>query len=290
VYAVYHQVAVTSINGFGSPSHVQLHVTDTTDFYDGNSITCYGITGTSGANVTEDNFTTKGSGKIDLTNLLLSGGDPRGTGACSYIGLEFSPTGHTTGLNGVEIKGTSGSPDPTQTLVGLVYATASGSSGVHDTATQRDVASWLNPQPKKMLVPCGAGATTAITYKTPSIVCEGEFVAFGPPGSPGIYPVPQVSWTVNAAVKNSFLAGTEGTSLCFGTTTRLANSTCTAETEESFSTQAVANDYQQATVHGATTTLTEGRNFADLAGFCTGTAPTCTYNASHSSIEVNVAQ
>jgi hypothetical protein len=96
------------------------------------------VTGTSGANVTEDNYTTVGGGKIDLTDLFVSGGDPSGTGACSYIGLEVSSGGHSLSTNGVEVK----SGDTTRTLVGMVYA--DGAHSVSDSATARNVASWFN--------------------------------------------------------------------------------------------------------------------------------------------------
>ena len=115
-------------------------------------------------------------------------------------------------------------------------------------------------------------------------------MAFGPSATPGTLPATQVDWRANTAVANSFLAGTTGTSVCFGTAALSGNAACTAETEESFNTQAVATDYTPANVAGSYTLVTEGRNFLDLAGFCTGTAPTCTYNSSHSSIEAVIPQ
>ncbi|MFJ4349478.1 hypothetical protein ACIPZ5_01105 [Pseudomonas sp. NPDC089428] len=69
----------------------------------------------------------------------------------SAIALEFSATGHSTGTNGVEIK----TGDPSRTLVGMVYTSAT--SQFSDGPTARLVASWFNRRS------VGAGLSTGGT-------------------------------------------------------------------------------------------------------------------------------
>lgn len=151
VYASYRQVDVTGIVA-NPDSKIRLYVSDNADFYPLSPITCYGITKVPAANVVEDSHTNPGldgdDAFIDLTDkTFVSPGDeePR-TGACSYVALEFSNTAHTTAANGVEIR----DGGQTGTLVGMIYADSSHI--VHDSSTQRHVASWFNRRIKTCIV------------------------------------------------------------------------------------------------------------------------------------------
>lgn len=284
IYLIENAANVTSIASSGG--NAQLTLASVTGFASGDKITCVNIDETPLANVPGGDANTVLAGStITLTDVAFVGNNTKGS--CWWLGLIATGNVHATS-GGVEVRNGS----PSQTLVGEAFIDAS--HNLNDTATVRDVISWFNRQPKKMIVPCTGGATgngtSTTTYKTPSTVCEGQFVAFGPQATPGTLPTSTTAWDVNTAVANSFLSGTEGTSACFGITALTANATCTAETEEAFSTQAVAADVQSANLSGQTSNLTEGLNFEDLAGFCTGTAPTCTYSTTHSTIETIIWQ
>lgn len=280
IYALEQNAAITSIVNSGGKAGLTLG--SVAGFQNGDAIYCSNADGTPLVNNSLGDANTTVSGSVvTLTDINFVANNT--TGSCWWLGLIPVTNAHGT-LNGVEVRaGTT-----TQTLVGEVGVDAS--HNLNDTLIARDVVSYFNRQPKKMLVACGAGVTTGngtsgTAYKTPTTVCEGQFVSFGPQATPGALPAPAVSWRVNSAVANSFLAGTQGTSACFGTSALAGNATCTPETEEAFAAQAVAADAQSANVAGDSIALTEGINFMDLAGFCTGTAPTCTYTSGHTSIE-----
>jgi len=282
IYATNFVSAVSGVAA-GTGSAIEVTLTGASVFAVNDQVlaTCSGIQGTPEANIS-GLAKMKSATKFDFNAGTLVGTNIPLTGTCTLLGIDAVNIGHQTAPNGVEIRGMG----PTYTLVGIVYVGAS--KALNDSLTKRDVLSWFNRQPKKMLVACTSGTTTSSsTYKTLATPCEGEFVSAGAPGAPGTYPVPQVPWAVNAAVANSAL-GTEGTSVCFSTTAQSGTTICTHETEESFSAQNTANNDQPASVQGGSTTLTEGRNFMDLAGSCS--AGTCTYDTSHTTIQVNIPQ
>jgi hypothetical protein len=274
VYAVYHQVAVTSIVGFGSPPHARLFVTDNTDFYTGTPITCIGITGTSGTNVVEDNQTTpsvSGPPYIDILDKLTTG-SPSGTGACSYIGLEFDTNGHVTDQYGVEVDSATGGG--TKTLVGIVAT--DGMSTINDILTKRDVASWFNRRQKKMLVPLGTNSatTTETTYHTPSgHTVEGEFVALAQPNQGGVAQFPTVQWNMIASATVNMGTVTAGIAACFSTSSLGTDAPCPSPGNEPevslllpvttsgtfFSTIGLAGNPS-----GPSSSVTEGRNYMDI--------------------------
>lgn len=238
----------------------ELTLNITTGFVSGNAITCFNVTGTPLANVINDTNTTL----VDSTHITLTDVSfvATGTGTCRYFRIIPSATGHSTASNGVEtLTGTVA-----DTLIGMAYVGAS--HAVTDSLIARDVSSWFNRQPKKMLVALGANTatTTSATLVTPSTTkVEGEFVAFGPP-STSAAPTPGIQWHITAGAAGSSLAATGAVGACFGTAAITAGNACgsTPETEVVTQTQAVATDTESYTPGGMTNTLTEGRNFMDL--------------------------
>lgn len=287
-YAVIVNATVSAIADNGS-GKARLTVNAAAGFHTGSPITCYSMTGTPLANVTDDqNTVAVDATHIDLTDVNFVA---TGAGFCQAIGVSPVTTTHKT-FNGIEVNNASNA----QTFVGSAYI--GPANAVTDCTTPGpscNVVSQYNRQRKKMVVVCGAGVTTGngtstTTYKTPATVCEGDFTAIGPPSIPGTYPASQIHWMVNGAVANSFIAGTTGTSVCLGTSAKSGNATCTAEPEEAFATQDVAANYQSANVQGMTATVSQGHNFIDLAGFATGTTPTATYNNGHTTIGMELWQ
>jgi hypothetical protein len=254
-----------NIQGVGGSSAgatgTKITFSNTTGFQSGDAITCNGLTGTPGANVVDDNMTTLvDSTHIEITDVPFVASDSHGS--CVWTGLIIASNVHVT-VNGVEVR----TNIHANTLVGLVWI--DGSSHLNDSLAKRDVASWFNPHPKKMLFPMTAAMVTATstTYVTPSTVVEGEFVAFGPPGSPGTLPAPAVSWSLTAGVStNAVTASTASLGACFGTTALTAGAACpnTVETEVATATLPASVSNQLFAVSGQTTTLSEGRNFMDL--------------------------
>jgi hypothetical protein len=255
VYAVYHQVGVTNIAGNGTPAHVRLYVTDATDLYAGTPITCYGITATPAANVVENNNTTTGTDGtglyIDLTNITFttstSGTE---TGACSYIGLQLNTTGHSTGPNGVEIKGAPTAQDPTQTLVGMAYAGASHS--VSDAPAKRDVASWFNRRAKTCRNNYTADRSTNSTtsYGEPNSEIQCYFVTWG---------LDDASWAANGTVYEGATGSNAYASVGFDGTTN--------EPEQVGLRLSSATTLKSIlALSGSKNSLTEGRHYITLLG------------------------
>jgi hypothetical protein len=216
-------------------------------------------------------------GNLNGFSLEAVGATTHTTAACSTGGAQ-----QTVGFCGIETISSAAS----QPLVGEAYTTAT-TAGFVDSPTQRYVASYYNRRPKKMLVADTNGRTwsnaAAGTYVTASTVIEGSFVWLGGQATPG----PTVStavdawpvqWFVNASEKNGTLGDACGLSAAFNTAAQSngASSTNATETEFGYFTEQVATDYNQITVGGMTTTLTEGINFMDLMGY--SQAGTCTLN------------
>lgn len=217
-----------------------------------------------------------------FTNAYTTGGNGW------YHALKATPStdGHST-LNGVEVR----TANNIYTLVGIAYIDA----GQHfdDSAALRNVASWYNRQLKKMTVKLGAVAatTTSATYVTPtSNTLEGAFVTFGSPGTPGTIPVPTVQWSITASAANSNAGTTNGIGICFGTTSLGTNTACggTVEPEDAVIDQGVAASNQLYAPVGATTALSEGRNFADIV--MKASANTFTLKQSAASLDTYVMQ
>lgn len=232
--------------------HARLYVTDATDFHDGMPITCSGVTGTPGANVAEDGNTTTGTDGtglyIDLTNVFLGPSDVTGTGACNYIGLEFSSVGHVTASNGVEVKG--GSPsDPTQTLVGMVYA--GGSHSVSDSQSARNVASWFNRKTKTCKNNYTADRTlTSTTYLEVNSEIQCKFVTWGEN---------DLAWRINGMVSTSAASNVVQITAGFDSTT-------VGESEEIGTVVSAVTQKPVLTVTGAKTGLTEGAHYVTVLG------------------------
>lgn len=269
VYAIYHQVDVKSIAS--ASSHVRLYVSDNADFYAGSPITCYGITGTPGANVVEDANTltgTDGTGTyIDLTDQTFGAS---GTGACSYVALEFSTTAHTTATNGVEIRGTN----PTRTLVGMVYADASHT--VNDSLTKRHVASWFNRKIKTCFTKLSGNITsglTATSYAEVSSSLQCQFVTWANT---------DLSWSVAGSAFNQ---GTSGGRLA---TSVGFDSTSANETEFTESTGNTGSQRLSIAVSGTKTGLGE-----DISHYITMLYKVNTGDANYrqdSSVQVRIPQ
>jgi hypothetical protein len=180
VYADYHAVGVsaTSDNGTGK---LRLTVTaNTTGFGVATPISCILLDTMTQAvtNIVDDNATSlPNSTTIDVADVSSPALGHSSTGECSYIALRFDTTGHATGANGVEMR-YSGSLDPTETLVGMVYVGAM--SSISDTITKRDVASWFNRRQKTCRNSFTANRTTASTsYVEVNSEIHCEFVTWG---------------------------------------------------------------------------------------------------------------
>ena len=227
--------------------------------------TCYGITGT-----TEANISSLATMKTDASHFDLQGStfvhSWTGGGQCTLLGLVPKTTGHATGANGVEIQ----AGNPAYTLVGAAYVGASHS--INDSLTKRDVISWFNRQPKKMLFSLGMSpaTTTSTTFKTPNTtLVEGEFVAFGP--TAGNTAPAAVQWSIigGESVNTGTFTGSIGT--CFGTSSPGTNHACTGTVEAEFAPPVpLSTSNSPFAVSGSTTDLTEGRNFMDLLMSTTG--------------------
>jgi hypothetical protein len=229
-------------------------------------ITCHSIGGALPANVRDAGRIVTAS-QIELLNASSAGWNSYTTGGtCILARLAALTTGHVTSSNGVEVN----TNDAHYTLVGLAYIGAS--NAVNDSLTQRDVASWFNPKPKKMLVSCNATMTTASpTLKTPSVnTCEGEFVVFAEPqGSPA----PAVRWSINSGISNSAsTAPTGNVTACFGTSSLSTATACGNAPEAETGTASLFSPgkIMPIGISGMTSTLSEGRNFMDLLGDTSG--------------------
>lgn len=253
--------AIVTISNDGS-GHVQLGISGLANFTTGNPISCYNATGTPLADVTNDYNTT-----VSGTNVVLSDVTyvASGTATCIWLTSAVVTNTHVM-LNGVEVRnGTTG-----QTLVGMAYIGAANAvSDCTTPGTACDVASFFNRNLKKMVVALGANAatTTSATLKTPTTTAvQGEFVAWGPPTLPGTYPSSQIQWSITSSAANSNLAAVNTVGACFSATSPGTNASCanTPEVEVVTQTQHVANDNEAYTPSGITTTVTEGRNFANL--------------------------
>jgi hypothetical protein len=221
----------------------------------------------------------------DATHICLTGLTFTHTGADTGtvigVGLQAATTAHVTDTaavtggfgNSVEVRSAAGA----STLVGIVYVGAA--QALSDSATKRDVLSWFNRQPKKMIVQDTNGRTwaagTAGTFLTASAVIEGEFVVAGPPSLPGTSPVNSADWRLNASEKQT-IADSCGLGVSFNAATQSGAAAVTAEAEWSGFTAPVSADYLPISVSGVATGLTEGRVFMDVAGWAT--TATCTLN------------
>jgi hypothetical protein len=239
VYAVYHLIPITDMAiDSGHPRLKMPNSFGLNDFVNGVPVTCSGFTGTHTmvANVSEDPSTLKGTvgsfNYITLTDQSISTIDtPGNTGACSYIGLQLKTDGHATAPNGVEVRYDSSTStiDPTSTLVGMVYADTT--STLHDSATQRDVASWFNRRFKTCSAnwALGNGAVTSTTYaelKSSSIALHCHFVTWGDNDT---------AWNLPGAVNDS--AANETAFLAAGFDTTSSPTLETTQWQESVLTQ-----------------------------------------------------
>lgn len=231
------------------------------------AVVCHSIAGAIQVNVSDAaTITNIPQNQIELLHTSSTGlGTYSGGGFCVLVHLSASMTGHETGSDGVEMM-IAQLPETHYTLVGMAHV-GSGNA-VADSPTQRNVASWFNRHPKKMLVSCNSlMTTTSTTLKTPSgSTCEGQFVVFDDPqGSPA----PAVQWFVNTGISNSVSTTAAGNvTACFGTSSLLPNSGCanTPEPETGTASMFSLSKIMPIGTGGLTNTLSEGLNYMDLLG------------------------
>jgi hypothetical protein len=269
-------VSVTSITFDGSGHAVLQLPAAPGSFVSGASLTCanFPAGSTPAANVKDDpNTVLSGSSSITLSDVTFA---HTGAGTCQYLAMDSSATGYVYDSNGIAVKnGTTN-----ETLVGMAYIGAS--TTVNDGPGKRDVASYYNRQPRKMVVVGASGTTSATnsagttTFETPGTKIEGEFVAFGRPTMLDLgtaeLPVPGVQWSITASATAGASTTSGSISACFSSSSQMGGAACTnaAETEVatsalSGSTAALATSGMAVCEIDATAcNLVEGRNFMDF--------------------------
>ena len=177
IYVVGWPDGVSSVVNGGS-GRIQVNLSFATPFGTSDQVfaTCYGIKGTTEANIS-GLATMTGTGILVFNSGTYSNAYTGG-GKCILLGLKArdgTVTGHSTASNGVETE----TGDVTKTLVGMVYVGASNS--LNDIATARDVASWFNRR-AKTCIETGLSATvtnTATTFVDLDSSKHCEFIAWG---------------------------------------------------------------------------------------------------------------
>lgn len=239
---------------------------------------------------TEGNGTWTIASIPDATHICLAGLTFTHTGADTGtvigVGLAAATASHVTdsssvtnGFNdNVEVRTANGN----QTLVGIVQT--DGAQALNDSATKRDVLSWFNRQPKKMIVQVSGSAPTiasgsAGSFLTTTPVIEGEFVVAGPQSQPGSVPTNSVDWRVLSNISDGGITGVCALGATFNTTAQSSNAAVTGQPEVNAGQFAAGvASASPVTVAGLVGGLSEGRQFMDMAGWSTAVATTCNLN------------
>lgn len=272
VYADYHAVGVsaTSDNGTGK---LRLTVTaNTTGFGVATPISCVLLDTMTQAvtNIVDDNATSlPNSTTIDVADVSSPALGHSSTGECSYIALRFDTTGHATGANGVEMR-YSGSLDPTETLVGMVYVGAM--SSISDTVTKRDVASWFNRHRKTCRNSFTMNRTTTSTsYAEVNSEIRCEFVTWGQD---------DLRWSIAGTASNA------ATSSKGVYATLEIDTTAQVEEAEISSSASSRGNVSQSGSNG----VTEGWHYITLLGKTDGNTATYYGTTPLTSIEIQIPQ
>lgn len=198
--------------------------------------------------------------------------------------LEASTTGHSTNTTyGYEQK----TGDATRALVGAAYT--DGSVAFQDTATQRYVASWFNPQQKRCINQFTTGrATSSASYVEVNSEIRCQFIVMGPPSASKAVANPLI-WHISGTMTNGTIADGCAVSAGFDSA-----SPQTEQTSYANANLASATMNAPLGLAGTVTTITEtggtsGLHYMTFVAKVT-TGGTCTFASAYASIEVDIWQ